>query len=95
MAAGYDGPSVEVNLDVVPVRKGLGYLAVGRLVGGSQILECRVGEYDTPPESVERPIAFEHSNLPGRESLLDQYAEVETCRTASNAGDSELPGSGH
>src|SRR5580700_2718044 len=80
----------EINLDVVPVREGLGDFAMRRLVGRAQILQRRVGENDTPPEGIEGTIALENADRPFRKAPLGQDSKVQPGRSATNASYAHL-----
>ncbi len=58
VAARANRVSLEVDLDIVPVGKGLRDLALRRFVGRPQVLQRRIGKDDAPAEGVERAIAL-------------------------------------
>ena len=60
VAGGGDGLAVNVDVDIVPVRKaGLDFIGAFRVVG-AEILHGLIGEHDAPAEGVARFVAFEH-----------------------------------
>jgi hypothetical protein len=83
-------PTLDENLDVVPVVEcGLDPLR-GRGVAGAHVLHCGIGEHHAPAEGVVWPVALDHRYLMRGMRLLHQEAEIETCRTAADTDDAHV-----
>ena len=91
VAAGRDFPSLEEDVDVVPVIERLQDRPRGRLVGGDEIAERLVGKHHAPAERDVGAVALDDDDLVRRILLFHQDAEVEAGRPAADAHDVHSP----
>ena len=84
VAARANRVALEVDLDVVPMGKGLRDLTLRRLVGRSQVLQRCIGKDDAPAEGIERPIALVEVHGPRGKARFDQYPEIEAGGSAAD-----------
>jgi hypothetical protein len=77
--------TLEVDLDVVPMRETVHDGIVRLRIGLLQVLQRRIGKDDAPPERVVRTIALDDANPVTWVALLHQQAEIQARRAAADA----------
>src|SRR5262249_51600117 len=87
MAGGAHPPTLDDDLDIVPVVEGALDLGRGLRIAAAHVLHGGVGEDDAPAEGVVRPVALHDPDLVIRVHLLHQRSEVEAGRPAADADD--------
>ena len=92
MAARGDRPSLEVHIDVVPVAEGIEDLIVRLRVGGAQVAERLIREYDAPAKGVVGSIALDDRYLVPRVGPLHEQRQVQAGRPPSDADDTHARG---
>src|SRR5439155_23923324 len=79
--------AADVDLDVVPACEARRDLRVGLGVGGREVAERAVAEYDAEPERIARPVALVDDHVVLRRAALDQDPEIQPGRATADAGD--------
>ena len=79
--------ALEEHLDVVPVVQRVGDQGAGHRIGLVQIVQCLVGQNDSPAEGVEGLVALDHHDTVRRVLQLHQQAEIQPGRAATDTQD--------
>ncbi len=69
--------ALEKHLDIVPVVQCVTDFATTYRVGHTQVVQCLVGQDNTPSKGVERLVALDHDDPVGRILKLHEQTEIE------------------
>jgi len=87
MAAAAQAPSLEVDVDIVPVVEGVTNRAGRHRIGLAQVVHGGVREHHAPTKGVVGPVALHHRDLVGGVLQLHQQAEVQAGGTSTDTDD--------
>jgi hypothetical protein len=86
VSARADDLACEVDVDIIPAHEMICDLVVGLLIGGAEVIQRAVGEYDTPSKRVSPLIPLYDRNVVGGVPLQHLNGKIETGRTAADDG---------